>query len=157
MCSAYESYGNFLRDQGRVEEASALYERALRAGVDYAAFSYGDMLTDAGRYEEAEAAYSRAYHLIGTQNRLAKLYLCMGDVHRADRAWRSGIGEGDSDAVLEYGWYLFQTGRQDQGLRLLEDASDAGNVDAHRVLGAAYAKLGRVREAERQFRLAIEG
>jgi tetratricopeptide (TPR) repeat protein len=108
-------------------------------------------------YEQGIAASPKDVVML---NNLAVLYQEKGDPRAADVGQRAYNLAPNSPQVADtYGWILFDTGRLDESIRLLDAASraapNAGEIQYH--YGAALAKAGRKEEAVGPLRKALAG
>src|SRR5258708_32677564 len=83
---AIHELGLFLRAQGRIGDAEAVYKQAIERGIEDLLLDYGNLLAEqAARHEEAERVYRRALDAVDTQahNNLAQLLTELGRLDEA--------------------------------------------------------------------------
>jgi len=127
----HNSLGEALRVQGRLSEARACYQRALRLKSDYpeAQCNLGVVLQEEGKSSQAIAHFRRALHL---DPGLAAAHYGLGNALQ---------GVGKHEAALE---------SYEHCLRLLPDSADV-----HQNKGSALHALGRYEAALASFREAL--
>ena len=128
---AHNNLGNALLRTGRIGEAIAHYEQALRLKPDYAEAhnALGFALAQTGRIEDAIAHFEQALR----------------------------IKPDDANAHSNLGTALGQTGRMPEAMEHLEQALrlKPGSADAHYNLGVALEQAGRVQEAIGHYKQAV--
>ena len=154
---ALHQLGSLYADQGRLEEAEKMYQRALVGnekawGPEHTSTldtvnNLGLLYADLGRLEEAEKMYQRA--LVGnekawgpehtstldTVNNLGSLYADQGRLEEAEKMYqRALVGK-------EKAWGPEHT----------------STLDTVNNLGMLYADLGRLEEAEKMYQRALVG
>jgi protein O-mannosyl-transferase len=162
---AHAALGRILKDQGRLNEALAHCQEAVRlrpASAD-AQHNVGLVLVKLGRFDEAEEYFAAA---VRARPDMAEARSSLGQV----RSWQGRTGE----AIAEYseavrlkpelvevrnnlGTLLAQQGRLDEAVVQFRAAVQGSpEFDTARAnLGLALAKLGRLDEALREFRAIL--
>ncbi|KAK4870406.1 hypothetical protein LT330_004754 [Penicillium expansum] len=151
------AFGLLYAGQGRLQEAEAMYERALEDkekawGRDHTSTldtvnNLGNLYADKGRLQEAEAMYERALEgyekvwgrdhtsTLHTVNNLGLLYADQGRLQEAEAMYERAL-EG-----CEKAWGQDHT----------------STLDTVNNLGLLYANQGRLQEAEAMYERALEG
>jgi tetratricopeptide (TPR) repeat protein len=128
---AYHQLGIAYASQNRLDEAEAMYARALalRPGAAWVRYNLGNALLRQGRSDQAKQQYQLALR------------------DQPDFA----------PALSNYGILLAGAGELQQAARLFEKAIDAAPdfAEAHANLGLVRLKTGDTDGAEREFRLAL--
>ncbi|MFD9270926.1 tetratricopeptide repeat protein [Streptomyces goshikiensis] len=75
--------------------------------------------------------------------------------HIAEAAWRP-LAQHNTNAAVNLGLLLAQTGRTEEAEEKLRQASDTGNINATAALGTLLAQAGRTEEAEEKYRQASD-
>ncbi|KAK8073318.1 hypothetical protein PG994_004217 [Apiospora phragmitis] len=154
---AFGSLGNLYKDQGRLVEAEAMYQRAIQGnekalGADHTSTldivtNLGFLHTSQGRLDEAETMYQRALEGYETAlgadhtstlrivNHLGLLYVDQGRLDEAETIYRRAL-QGNEKAL---------------------GADYTSTLDIVNNLGLLYIDQGRLDEAETIYRRAIEG
>ena len=128
--AAHDSLGNALEHAGRLPEARAEHEQALRLmNFAQAHYNLGNVLTKLSRFAEAIDQYEQALSLQPNQ---ADTYDSLGNA-------------------------LFQTGRAPEAIACYEQALQLSPDDAHAHygLGMALVKTGRLPEAIEHYQAAL--
>ncbi|KAJ5955828.1 Disease resistance protein [Penicillium viridicatum] len=154
---ALHSLGYLYADQGRLQEAEAMYERALEGkekacGREHISTldtvnNLGSVYKDQGRLQEAEAMYERALEgyektrgrehtsTLNTVHNLGVLYSDQGRLQEAEAMYERAL-EGKEKAC----------GRE-----------HISTLDTVNNLGSVYKNQGRFQEAEAMYERALEG
>lgn len=157
---AANNLGTIFMEEGAIDEAEAVLNRAIELGADRAYANLGKLLSDyTDRTQEAEDAF-RAGALKGNANasfglghHLAKQ---KGREADAEAAYREAIERGVNGALLNLGNLLKEIpGRQNDAAQLLRDAIAAGIVEAYNSLGALLFEAGKRDEAKDTFKAGI--
>jgi tetratricopeptide (TPR) repeat protein len=129
---AFNSLGNVLRLQGRLDDALKCYRQALRSSANdaMARLNIGRTYQQQGRYDDAERMYNEAEFLDSDP---ARYHFCLGSLW-ADR-------ENDAEAVRHY--------------QLAVDRDPELSL-AYQGLGLAFVEKGRHQDAEACLQRAIE-
>jgi tetratricopeptide (TPR) repeat protein len=158
------------RAAGRLEEAIALYDEALRRRPDHedALYYRGNCAADLRRWPEAVRSYERliAVNPAGSSRGYMQLGLLHAsldegaphDLPRAERHFRDALAvDPDSGAVLALGEVALLRGDRAAARARLGDASsgDPMSVAAPYLLGYLAWESGHEEEAWRLFRLAV--
>lgn len=124
--------GNDLRAQGNLNDAAAVYRRAMRADPEspLPPALLGDTLRQLKRYDEAEQVYRGML----------------------ERSPYSGM------ALQGYGILMIERGQPDAAVSLLTPAVDENAADyrTYNVLGIAYDALGDHTQAQNQYQAGLE-
>ncbi|AGM07137.1 tetratricopeptide repeat protein [Amycolatopsis keratiniphila] len=93
--------GNLLQELGRLDEAAALYEQALRAGNDAVLVNLGNVRSEQGRPHEAIAFYREAIASGDNDgwNNLGHTLQHLGHLEEAREAYTTGAELGDTVAA----------------------------------------------------------
>jgi len=155
-----------LQAEGRIDEATAHYERALALRPDYAPAynNLGTALRAEGRLEEAAAAYRRAIALRGeypeAHYNLANVLTDEGKAAEAAEHFRIALRSlsGSADVHNNLGIALAAEGKRDEAIDEFRAAvaGDPGSPKSHRNLADALAAAGRAGEAFIEFRRAVQ-
>lgn len=157
--------GRVAEARGRLDEALALYQRAVAIGPDIRMLSaLGDLLAELGREAEAEAAYSRLENEAGARPEYARsLAIFLAD---HDRKLPEALRLAEEDIATRkdvYGydtlaWALLKNDRPREAAEAIGQALRIGTRDArlHFHAGVIYHRLGRADLARRHLRLALE-
>jgi Tfp pilus assembly protein PilF/4-amino-4-deoxy-L-arabinose transferase-like glycosyltransferase len=155
-----------LQAEGRIDEATAHYERALALRADYAPAynNLGTALRAEGRLEEAAAAYRRAIALRGeypeAHYNLANVLTDEGKAAEAAEHFRIALRSlsGSADVHNNLGIALASEGKRDEAIDEFRAAvaGDPGSPKSHRNLADALAAAGRADEAFIEFRRAVQ-
>ena len=155
----HNNFGIALAESGRVPEAIAQYEQALRINPDFADAHYnlGIALVQMGRAPEAIAHwervvlikpdYAEAHHNLGAA--LAQVGRVPEAIAHYEQALR--INPDFADAHYNLGIALVQMGRAPEAIAHWERVVliKPDYAEAHHNLGAALAQVGRVRRPSR--------
>ena len=167
---AHHNLGKAYQDAGRMEEAFAPAQVAVKQRPDYAgAYSnLGLVLKHRGELEEAEKVLRRGYEINPRDKNVAQN---MAEVirqqgrHEESLRWYDSILQRDRDYTRAYagkGDALFYLERYDEAIVFLKKAVllEPGMSQApliNTLIGDAAKKLGRFDEAEEHYRLALRG
>lgn len=154
-----------LLQQGRRQEALALYESAIELAPGHARLmlAYAEELHDSGRYAEAEAVLRETVRFVpgahSVQALLASSLLAQGKTSEALEALDAALAHRPDDPLFHrlraYGYSRLGRWQSARGAleRSLEISGEDAEWDAYRQLAVVLLHLCRVREAE----IALEG
>ena len=155
-----------LQAEGRVDEATAHYERAIALRPDYAPAynNLGTALRAKGRLAEAAAAYRRAIELRGeypeAHYNLANVLTDEGKAAEAAEHFRIALRSmsGSADVHNNLGIALAAEGKRDEAIDEFRAAvaGDPASPKSHRNLADTLASAGRAEEAFIEFRRAVQ-
>ena len=158
--------GNVFDISGRVPEAIALYERALRIKPDYmeAHSNLGNALRQMGRIPEAIAECRTALRLnpnyAKAHNNLGNALLDAGRMPEALAEYETALRLTPDDARTHYnfGVALFQAGRRPEAVAQYEASLRFAPDDAetHYNLGNALLQTGRIPEAIKHYEATVQ-
>ncbi|MGQ9602480.1 MAG: peptidylprolyl isomerase [Candidatus Bipolaricaulia bacterium] len=164
------SYGQFLRDNGRADEALKQLDRALELKPDHlgALIFYGDIKLEKKSYDEAVAKYEQALALIRDQEqlkqvrtKLAQAYMAKQDYSRAEGLLAKvlEVSPEDQQALTLMGDLLSSTGRHAESAAYYKKALQVAGLkpELQVKLGSAYLKAGKLKEASEAFEAVIKG
>lgn len=156
--------GIVLQRQGRLEEAAAAYQQALRLSPHYAEAlsNLGNVRLEQGRTQEAEASYRRALaaspQSAEALNNLGVALKEQGRLEEAADCYRQALAlkPGHQEAQCNLGIALMESGRLDEAIVCYQEVlkQNPGHAKAQTNLGFAYLWLERPEEALRWFRQA---
>ena len=162
----YSNRGSALRALGRLEEALASYEAALRLRPDLAEACYnrGTVLQELGRLEEAVTAYDAALRI---KPDYAEAHSNRGNALKAIGRFEEALISYDvalrikpdyAEAHSNRGNALKALGRLEEALAAYEAALRIGPdlAEAHSNRGAALRGLGRLEEALASYDAALQ-
>ena len=160
---AYELLGNIYLEQQRLEDAEALWQKAIALGNDEADSLFGLAMAHQGlgKLEAAALGFARALALDPDHTRaryhLARLRLEEGGFEEAERLMRDALREqSDSSFELVLAEALMARGKSEEALPLLrrleEDRSD--DVRVHLSLGNLLLERGDLAGAMKSLRRA---
>jgi tetratricopeptide (TPR) repeat protein len=151
------SLGNLYSDQGKLNEAEKMYERALQGkekvlGAEHTStldtvHNLGVLYTDQGKLDEAEKMYKRALQglekalgaehtsTLGTVNNLGILYRNQGKLSEAEEMYERAL----------------------QGKEKALGAEHTSTLSTVNNLGVLYWKQGKLSEAEKMYERALQG
>lgn len=138
------------------ETASDYFER----GVLYLTVAEKEQISPA--YEHAAEDFSQALKadpkLVGAYNNRAMAYARMGEEEKAlaDFQAASKLAPKDADILGRQASILSKLGREEEAIAAYDKAFALGNVDFMFNRGNAYARLGKTKEAMRDYRLVAE-
>ncbi|KAG7289879.1 hypothetical protein NEMBOFW57_006256 [Staphylotrichum longicolle] len=157
LVDAIQMLGALYADQGRLEEAEAMYNRALQGkekalGRDHTSTlntvnNLGALYADQGRLAEAEAMYNRALQgyekalgrdhtsTLNTVNNLGNLYVGQGRLEEAEAKYQRAL----------------------QGYEKALRRDHTSTLNTVNNLGNLYRQQGRLEEAEAMYQRALEG
>jgi predicted O-linked N-acetylglucosamine transferase (SPINDLY family) len=155
-----------LKDQGRLDEALAALERALRLRPDLAEIqnNLGNALRDRGRLDEALSALERAVQLrpdyAEAQNNLGNVLRDQGRLDEAIAALKRAVElrPGFAEAYSNLGNALWGRGRLDEAIAALGRAIELRPdlAETHNGLGQVLKEQGRLDEALACYRKAAQ-
>ncbi len=163
--SALLNIGWVLMNMDQLDRAKATFERALELhpGHAYAITSLGDIHFIEGQYGEAARRYrevllERPTHLKSVIG-LAKIFEQQGMRREAKVSYKlaTELAPRDLDTRLALGWLQFADREYEDALETLEEAGKINPQMAELNLyrGDIYFSLGRIEEAEEQYRQGI--
>jgi len=162
---AHVNLGNALARSGRLPEAIAHYEAALRLRPDYvvAHHNLGSVLAQVGRLPEAIAHFETALRLapdnLVAQNDLGNALARSGQFQTAITHYEAALRlePNDIDVRCNLGIALVQIGQLPEAIGQFEKALQLkpNYVDAHYGLGVAFMQIDRLPEAEAEFEKAL--
>ena len=162
---AHNNLGNALKQAGKIEEAIAHYEQALRIKPDYAEAPYnlGIALGQVGKNEEAIAHYEQALRIkpdyAGAHNNLGNALKQAGKIEEAIAHYEQALRIKPDFAEVHYnlGMALGQVGKNEEAIAHDEQALriKPDYAEAHCSLGNALAQAGGVGEAIGHYEQAL--
>jgi tetratricopeptide (TPR) repeat protein len=154
---AIYNLGYLYADQGKLDEAEKMYQRALQGrekawGPEHTSTldtvnNLGILYVDLGRLDEAEKMYQRALqgyekawgpeHIstLDTVNNLGNLYVDLGRLDEAEKMYQRAL----------------------QGYEKAWGPEHTSTLDTVNNLGILYVDLGRLDEAEKMYQRALQG
>ncbi len=157
--------GNVLADQGKSQDAEAMFHRAAEISPSYAFAHHniGTIFMDAQRYDEAERAFKRAIEydpsLVEAFVSLGVIQMESGRLSESESSIRSALAldPGRPRAHFLLGLLLTEQGRLHEAEMTFREslAVDPDYIEAHNRLGILLMNAGRFPEAEAAFRRAI--
>lgn len=151
--------GNALRDQGRLDDATAAYRAAIRLDPNFAEAhnNLGSVLGRQGRSDEAILELSKALELdpklAAAHNNLAILFATRGQTENAAGQFAEvlRLDPRDAGAHFNLGLLLARQGKLEEAIAHYEEALkiQPDNQDARRALEHARRRAGRVTAPER--------
>ncbi len=158
--------GNALEEQGRIADAMARYDAAVKADSQCARahLNRGNILLMCGQVEEARSAYERAIacdpHYAAAHFNLGNLDYRAGQFEPALRSYRMAIGirPDFADAFVAMANALDSLGRAAEAVESYERALaiNPGYAEVHLNMGMLLASQGRLEEAAESLRRAVE-
>jgi tetratricopeptide (TPR) repeat protein len=158
--------GVALQAEGRLDEATAHYQRAIALAPDYAPAynNLGTSLRAEGKLDEAVKTYQQALQLRGeypdAQYNLANALIDAGKPAEAAGHFRVALQTipGSVDVHNNLGIALMAEGRRDEAMDEFNQALqvDPASVQAHRNLAEALGAAHRYDEAIREYRTAVQ-
>jgi len=162
---AHDDRGFVLKNQGRVADAIAEYERALWLVPDYAEAhsNLGFVLKSEGKLPEAVAHYEQAVRLkpdlAEAHNNLGVAFEQMGRFQEAIACYERALQLKASSVEAQYnlGLVLWETDKPEDAIKHWQEAVRLRPdfAQAHSSLGVALARLGRWPEAIEQDEQAL--
>ena len=163
---AHFEYANALAGTGKLDQAMAHYEWALKLRPDYPEVhtNYGDVLADRGRIAEAIIHYREALRLDPTfpeaHNNFGTVLASQRHFDEAIEHFRQALKSrpGWAAALSNLGDTLIKTGRVEEGIGRLREAvaSDPNNTQIRLVLADALAERGMHAESIEMCRAALQ-
>jgi tetratricopeptide (TPR) repeat protein len=157
MLRAIHGLGHLFADQGKLDEAEEMYQRALQGfekawGPEHTSTldtvnNLGALYKNLGRLDEAEKMYQRALQgkekawgpehtsTLSTVNNLGALYADLGRLDEAEKMYQQAL----------------------QGKEKAWGPEHTSTLDTVNNLGALYKNLGRLDEAEKMYQRALQG
>ncbi|KAI9780438.1 MAG: hypothetical protein M1839_006712 [Geoglossum umbratile] len=154
---AYHNLGGLYADQGKLDEAEKMYQRALQGkekvwGPDHTSTlgtvnNLGSLYADQGKLDEAEKMYRRALQgyekawgpdhtsTLDTVNNLGILYKSQGKLDEAEKMYQRAL----------------------QGKEKAWGPDHTSTLDTVNNLGLLYADQGKLDEAEKMYERALQG
>lgn len=158
--------GNTFENQGRLDEATLYYEKALALLPDYsnALHQTGSVLEKQGRVDDAIEKYLEAIEVepcfLDAHFSLASAYEKMGLVESAASAWNAVFDcrPNQPDALNNLALLHERTGRTENAVDELKKAIDERPYDAnlHNNLGVIFLARGLYEPAEERFAEALK-
>lgn len=162
----HNNLGYALDQAGRMAEAKAQYEEALRLDPSYADAhnNLGGILDKMGQPAEAKAQYEEALRLdpnhADARNNLGMILEKMGRLTEAMAEYEKALllKPGSADAHNNLGNILDKIGRVTEARSEYEEALrlEPENARSHDNLGNLFEKTGQVTEAEAQYKEALK-
>ena len=163
---AHNNLAAALLENGRVDEAMAYIQMALKFGPGNAAAyaNFAEALRQKGRMDEAFAQYKRALEIepnnVAAHNNFGTALLQAGRVDEAIAHYQKAleIRPEFASAHTNLGDAFLQTGRVDEAIAQYDQAleNDPDDINARCNLGTASMQKGRVDEAIAHFQRALE-
>jgi tetratricopeptide (TPR) repeat protein len=164
--SANFSLGNALIQKGRVDEAIAHYQNALRILPGYAQVhnNLGNALLQEGKVDEAISHFQRALenkaNYAEARYNLGNAFLQKGKVDEAISHLQKAlqIRPGFAEAHFNLGNAFLKKGKVDEAISHLQKALQIrpGFAEAHFNLGNAFLKKGRVDDAISEYQINLQ-
>ena len=161
---AHNYYGVALALEGRYQEATAHYEKALRENPHFADGhnNLGYTLAQLGRLDEAIKVLNRAIELkpghVQAHNNLASVLAKQGKYAEAAEHFRVAVASGKDVAVSEYNLAAALTGQgkhEEAAIHFAEVVKlKPDDLEARLNLGIALAKAGKIDDAIAEFESA---
>lgn len=163
---AYLGLGNRLRDQNKLEEAIAAYEKAIELDPNYA-FAYvglGNVLRSANQLEAAKTQYEQAIelnpNLPGVYWNLGNVWAELGNLEEAIAQFRIALKlKPDSVPVYnDLGDVLLKLGNVEEAIAIYNEAIDLGSqyVSSYVGLGNALRENNQLEQAIEAYKSAIQ-
>ncbi len=150
----------------RLEEARDCFQQALDLEPENAAplYAMAILYEEQSLSDKAMEYYRRALELSPGSDKIRnnlgilRRYLPVGADELASRGSDAEAKPDDAGVLLRYGTLLLRSGDVDGAASVFEKAAkkDAGNAEARYYIGAALARLGRRRQAAREYKAALE-
>jgi len=145
---------------------SGYYERMQSyAGDNYQVkLRVGMGLAEHGKYSQARELFAMLIEQApddpSIQSTMGNIEFKLEDYRNAVRHYRAALklGRRDTDMMINLGLALFAEGMADEGLEMLQQATeqDTASAEAHYYLGLGYSQLDRSQQEIRQYELALE-
>jgi tetratricopeptide (TPR) repeat protein len=166
-CSmAHNNLGLLLKNQGRIEEATEHFHKAIQIDPNSseAQYNLGTVLADKGRFEEAIDYFRQAIQINPNSsealNNLGNALAAQGRFEEAIESYRKAIqiNPNFSEALYNLGNALAAQGRSDEAIENYRQAIqlNPNYCEAQYNLGNALAAQGRFEEAIENYRQAIQ-
>jgi tetratricopeptide (TPR) repeat protein len=166
-CSmAHNNLGLLLKNQGRIEEATEHFHKAIQIDPNSseAQYNLGTVLADKGRFEEAIDYFRQAIQINPNSsealNNLGNALAAQGRFEEAIESYRKAIqiNPNFSEALYNLGNALAAQGRSDEAIENYRQAIqlNPNYCEAQYNLGNALAAQGRFEEAIENYRKAIQ-
>jgi tetratricopeptide (TPR) repeat protein/TolB-like protein len=152
-----------LAGRGRIGEAEAILNQAIRTSRNWNnLFMLGTIEYRAGRYREAAEAFKRttdaAPNNAGAFLMLGTVHYVLGDLQQAVGNFEHAVRLGPTAAAYaNLALAYYDSGRFDDALESYEQALQRNPRNAlnHRNIADVYQRLGRTREAKREYERAV--
>jgi superkiller protein 3 len=164
--SAYIKQGKALYEQGRLDEAIAAYQKAVKINTKDALVygSLGKALDERGKLEEAIAAYQKAIQLnpyfASIHNNLGNGLYNQGKLEEAIAAYQKAIQLNPQFAYVynNLGNALTDQGKVEEAIAAFRQSIqlDPQNAIVYKNLGCVLQQQGNLEEAIQAFKQAIE-
>ena len=165
-CMALNNLGTVYLNQGRLDEATASFEEALKIEPDdaNAHFNLGHILLRQGQLDEAAAHFQRVLEIqpndAKAHSDLGLVFLQKGKVDEASTQFRAALKLQPDfiEAHYNLGNVSFQMGRLDEAFAHFQKVGELqpGNAEVHNNLGWVLLCRGRAEVAIAQFQTALK-
>jgi tetratricopeptide (TPR) repeat protein len=162
---AHNSLGDVFLQQGRMNEATAQFQKALAIKPDDAEAHYnlGDVFLQQGRMNEATAQFQKALAIkpddAEAHNNLGDIFLQQGRLDEAIAQFQKALAIKPDDAEPYYnlGNAFLQQGRMDEAIAHYQKALEINpdDADIHNNLGNIFFQQGRMAEAISHYQKAL--
>lgn len=145
------------QDQAAFDGLSQWLEQSKQDGESWGLLASG--LQETGKGKEAAVAFEKAYEIhpenLALLNNLTWLYLELGDAKALPFAEKLSAAPGieNKPEILDtVGWVFLQSGKEEKGLLLLQQATlqDGRNPHIRYHLASAFAKTGKKEDAKKE-------
>jgi len=164
--SAYNAYGNFLLEQGKLEEAAVYYSMALKLNPKYskAYYNIGVVFDRQGKINEAIEYYSKALQIhpnfAEAHNNLGNALIQQGKIEEAIAHYLKAlqINPNFVDAHFNLANVLIQQGNLNEAIKHYSEALriNPDFVEGYINLGIAFVRQGKLDEAIAYFSKAVK-
>ncbi len=162
----HSNYANFLKDEGKVDEAIKHYLIAIQLKPDFAEAYYnmGNAFRKIDKLDEAVACYEKAIKLKSDfADAYSNLGMVFAQMQRRDEALAQfnkalELKPNDAEAISSIGLLYAEQGQLDKAVEYYRKAIavDPGYVIAHGRLGLILGNQGKYDEALEQFRIVLK-
>lgn len=162
---AHNNLGNCLRQEGKVDDAMAQYQEALRFEPEntITLYNIASALVQKGKLDDAIAQYREVLRVnpkyLDAYVNLGDALLKKGQLDEATAQYIAALKIKPNDAMAHYnlGTVLLQQGKKDEAIAHFEEAVQINPdyADAQDNLGSVLAQEGRVNEAIAHFQEAL--